>query len=153
MKCYRAPAKYTCVYIAPFSESPSSGARIPVPGTSIRPVNIGIQTMIPSIMTLFLCSTRNQLGSCNALLATVSLFCILQLDVFDCYPATLASIRPVDAAIQDIVASTPTLFCVRPCVCTPAVLSVSSSSGLYLPSRPAIRTILGFKVLCHLFPH
>jgi ribosomal protein L34E len=83
----------------------------PFARTTICPVEARIQDILPSIQTLFCRSTRNQCGDCGKILATVRLYCILQLDVFVFCPSTRKSIRPVDARFQDIMPSTSTLFC------------------------------------------
>jgi hypothetical protein len=54
-------------------------------------------------------STRDQLGNCNPILATVPLYRILQLVIFECCPA-LASTRSVDVGIQDNAPSVTALF-------------------------------------------
>jgi hypothetical protein len=59
---------------------------------------------LPSVITLFCCSIRNQRGNCTPILATVSFYCMRQRVFFWC-PATLPSSRPVDAGIQDILSS------------------------------------------------
>jgi hypothetical protein len=43
-----------------------------------------LQELPPSVTTLFLRSTRNECGNCTPILATVRLYCLLQLTVFDC---------------------------------------------------------------------
>jgi hypothetical protein len=80
--------------------------------TSTRQLNVEIQGTMPAILTLHFCSTWNQSGYCAPLLATMRLYRILQLAVFDCCPIARTSIRPADAGIQDILPSTTTLtFC------------------------------------------
>jgi hypothetical protein len=73
-------------------------------------VDAGIQAINPSTMTLYTRSTRNQRGNCGPILATVRFYCILQRVVFVFSPATLASTCSVDAGIQAIVPSIPTLL-------------------------------------------
>jgi hypothetical protein len=51
----------------------------PFTRTSSRPVDAGIQEILPSIITLHFRSTRNQRGNCGPILATVRLYRILQL--------------------------------------------------------------------------
>jgi hypothetical protein len=65
----------------------------------------GIRGMLPSVTTLPSRSIRNQRGNRDPIFATVRLYRILQLAIFDCCPA----IRPVDARNQFITPSAPTL--------------------------------------------
>jgi hypothetical protein len=67
------------------------------------------QCIIPSATTLTSRSTRNVQGNRDPILATVRLYCIFQLDVFDCCPCTFAPTRSADVGIQDTQPSTPTL--------------------------------------------
>jgi hypothetical protein len=74
-----------------------------------RQGDAGIQ-ILPSATTLSFRSTRNQRSNCSPIIATVRMYCILQLAVFVFCPFTLVSIHPVNAGIQDIVPSIITLF-------------------------------------------
>jgi hypothetical protein len=69
-----------------------------------------MQGKMPSLTTLVFHSTRNQSSNCSPIIATVRMYCILQLAVFVFCPFTLVSIHPVNAGIQDIVPSIITLF-------------------------------------------
>jgi hypothetical protein len=62
--------------------------------------------MMPSNHTLRSRSIRDQRGNCGPILATLRLYRILQLDVFDFFPCTLTSSH---ARIQGIIPSAPTL--------------------------------------------
>jgi hypothetical protein len=82
----------------------------PFTHTFIRsPVNAGIQETIPSIITPLFRSTWNQSGNCGPILATVRLYCIIQLAVFDCCPSILTSSRQGNARIQGMLPSDTTL--------------------------------------------
>jgi hypothetical protein len=121
--------------------------------------------MIPSVVTLFLRSTQNQRSNCTPFHATVRLYCILQLDVFDCCPFTCTFIGTVDAGIQGFVPSVVKFCSVRPgtsaaivpqflplCVVT-TFFSLMSSTAVLLPVRPVARSMLETDVPCHLSRH
>jgi hypothetical protein len=78
--------------------------------TSIRPGYAGIQGLAPSVMALSFRSTRNQRGNCSPILATVRLYCILQLVVFIFCPYPNTFSRQADVGIQGIMPSVTTLF-------------------------------------------
>jgi hypothetical protein len=92
-----------CVCIAPFSLLSTSAEHLPVRSFAWS------MPEIPSIHTLTFRSTRNQRGNCDPILATMHLYRTLQLAVFICCPSTCASIRLVDAGIQDTSPSFITL--------------------------------------------
>jgi hypothetical protein len=54
----------------------------PITRASTRPVDAGIQDILPSVFTLTFRSTRNHRGNCSPILATVRFYRNLQLDVF-----------------------------------------------------------------------
>jgi hypothetical protein len=94
--------------------------------TSIRPVDVGIKDIMPSVMTPSFRSTRNQRRNCSPILVTVCLYCIFQLAVFVCCPFTRTPSD--DTGIQDIVPSVPTLpfrsTGNQRCNCTPILATV-----------------------------
>jgi hypothetical protein len=57
---------------------------------------------MPSVITLAFRSTRDQRGNCDPILATMHLYCSLQLEVFVFCPFTRTPNRSVDARIQVI---------------------------------------------------
>jgi hypothetical protein len=128
--------------------------RCPFTLASTCSVDVGMQDIMPSMTTLYFRSTRNQRGNYDPIFATVCLYRILQLDIFNCCPLTLAYICQVDVGIQGIVPSALTLTsrstrnqrsnCGPPCICTESSTLMSSSS-VHLPSRPAVRAMLGSK--------
>jgi hypothetical protein len=73
----------------------------PFTRTSIRPVDAGIQDILPFVITLISRSTWNEHSNCDR---------IRQLAVFICCPFTGTSIRSTDAGIQDILPSAFTLI-------------------------------------------
>jgi hypothetical protein len=81
----------------------------PLTRTFIRSVDAGIQDIAPSVTTQYFRSTRDQRGNYGQTLATVRLYCILQLAVFVCCPWTHPSIRLVDSGMQESTPSIPTL--------------------------------------------
>jgi hypothetical protein len=84
---------------------------------------------MPSAPTLNFRSTRNQRGNCTPILATVRLYCILQLPVFLFCPFTHTLIHSVDGGIQDTVPSTLTLVC----------RSTRNQHGNYTPCIATVR--------------
>jgi hypothetical protein len=157
-----AQSSRPCVCTAPFSLLSSSAV---LSRTPIRLVNAGIQDIVPSGRTLHFRSTRNQRGNCCPILATMRLYCTLQLAVFICCPLTRTSIRLVDAGIQDLCHLLQHCIFVRPgtsaaiaaqflppCVCT-AAFSLRSSSSVHAPIHPFAWSMLGSKALCHLSLH
>jgi hypothetical protein len=70
--------------------APSS---LPSSSSAHSPVHPGIQDILPSFTTLYFRSTRNQSGSCDQIIVTVILSCILQLDVFFFCPDTRPSVH------------------------------------------------------------
>jgi hypothetical protein len=103
--------------------------------------------------------------NCDPMLAKVRLHCILQLAVFIFCPLTGTPSRPINARIQGMLPSATTLYfrstrtsaviaaqSLPPCICTES-FSLSSSSSVHLPARPAVKAMLGFKASYHLFQH
>jgi hypothetical protein len=135
----------------------------PITLASSRP---GIQALAPSVMTLTFRWTRDQCDDFIPFLATVHLYRILQLAVFLFCPFTPTFSHLVDAEIQGILPSAPTLFFVRPgtsaatssqllppCVCT-EFFRLMSSFFIHVPLHPfALRTMLGSNTSFHLFRH
>jgi hypothetical protein len=137
----------------------------PFTRTFIRPVDGGIQGMMPSCQILTSRSTRNQHGDCGPILATVRLYRILQFAVFVFSSFFPTPTRSVVATIQDILPSASTLFFVRPgtsaataprslppSVCTES-FNLLSSTDVHSPLRPLARPTLGSRTSCHLFLH
>jgi hypothetical protein len=60
--------------------------------------------------TLLFCSTQNERGNCDPILVTARFYCILQLDVFICCLATLASTHCAYVGDQCIMPNPTTLF-------------------------------------------
>jgi hypothetical protein len=65
---------------------------------------------MPSTLTLFFRSIRNQHGHCIPIIATVRLYSIFQLDVFVFCPCTRTCIRYVDAVLQETMPSVITML-------------------------------------------
>jgi hypothetical protein len=84
------------------------------PFASSRSADGWIQVIRPSVLTLTIRWMRNQRCNCTPIFATVRLYCILRHAVFVFFPFTPTSSRLVDAGIQDIAPSIPTLLFVRP---------------------------------------
>jgi hypothetical protein len=77
---------------------------------SIRLVHAASQEIMPSILTLYFRSTRNQPTYCAPIIASsVFSYCILQLDVFVFFPLTRASSHLIDNRFQSFVPSILTL--------------------------------------------
>jgi hypothetical protein len=81
----------------------------PFTRTFIRPVDAGIQGIMPSLKTLISRSTRHQRGNYDPVLVTVRLYRILQLAIFVFCPFTRVLTCPVDAGIQGSLPSVFTL--------------------------------------------
>jgi hypothetical protein len=84
----------------------------PFTRTFIHPVDAGIQDIVPSLITLYLRSTRNEHGNCGPILATV---CLNRIYSLLSSSAVHLSVRihyhrRVVAGIQDIVPSVPALI-------------------------------------------
>jgi hypothetical protein len=124
----------------------------------IRQVDAGIRGIIPSRATLFFSFDLEQRGYRLPILATVRVYRILQLAVFDYCPFTRTPTRLVEVVIHDIIPSGTTRSAamapqfLSPCVCT-ASFSLLSSSSKHLPVRPRARSMLGSKGLVHLQRH
>jgi hypothetical protein len=115
---------------------------------------------LPSTQTLP--STRSQRGNGDLILATVRLYCILQIAIFILFPSPVTifawlikmschlpeqcfSVRPgIRSEIEG--QSLP------PCVRTES-FSLMSSSSVHLPVRPVVPSMLCFKKSCHLLQH
>jgi hypothetical protein len=88
-----------------------------------------MHNILPFVITLVLCSTRNQRCNCTPIIATVRVYRILQLAIFDSCPFTRTYIRPADAGIQDIIPSSTTLF----------ARSTKNKNGNLIPMFPTVR--------------
>jgi hypothetical protein len=98
----------SCVFTESFSLATSSCVHIPL-RLLARPM-LGFKTLCHLLLHCVFHSIWNQSGKCGPILATGSLYRILQLAVFDCCSFTLASTRSVDDGIQGVMSSVKALF-------------------------------------------
>jgi hypothetical protein len=82
----------------------------PYTQTCGRIVALGVQHIVPPILTVYFRSTRNQLGNSSPIFALVLLYCIHQRTVFICCPFTRTCGRLVVLGVQGIVLSSSTLY-------------------------------------------
>jgi hypothetical protein len=118
---------------------------------------------LPFVPTLFFSSTRDQRGNCTPILATMRLYSILQLAVFNCCPFTPAFTLQLMMGFKASCHLLQHCFFVRPgtsaefvtrsllplCSCS-APCSLLSSTDDHLP---AVRAMLGSKTSVHLLLH
>jgi hypothetical protein len=151
----------SCIWTPSFSLLSSAGAHVPA-RTLARSLDAKIRGFLPYFITLTYCSTRNLRSNCSPILANVHLYRIPLRDVFDCSPLTRTSTRSVDAEIQEIIPSCPTMLSTRPgtsamiapqflspCVCS-VFPRLMSSSSVHQTVRAHMPSMLGSKALRHM---